>query len=318
MEPTTPPDAGQPPYAEMAEGARDFRLDEVLTVITGTNFLDTQSDPDPNAFTRRIGDLTNFMTREEGAETHQLPRLADEVRESVLAEHPELGVFIADMPAEPPDDASAAEEAAFDAAHKAWYQKIRAELETRMDEPIALTPIPPEAHTHIDSQDEFRAMGGTVIDSAGALQDLLENGPQPGPKAEATASNSAQASATDPNIDASFQAIVEGFGDEGKPLADASDENQYAFDKAKTTIEGWVASDLASGNPERREAAEALSAAIRGLGANRRTALNSMLHAVETRLADYAQPDSAQSGNEAAVHELRGIRETLLRELDRV
>lgn len=162
------------PALESQPPTQEFRLDEVLTVVSGTNFLNVEGDPDPNAFTRRTGDLLSFMTDEGQLETHQLPRIADEVKDAVTAEHPEIADLLKDMPEEPPLNASAAEEAAFDKRHKAWYNKIMAAYGDRMGDSITLSPIKTEAHTHVEADDEFRLMGGQVdygLDAAIAAAD---------------------------------------------------------------------------------------------------------------------------------------------------
>jgi hypothetical protein len=149
---------------EAAPATRDFRLDEVLTVVSGLNCLDVADDPDPNAFTRRTGDLLGFVSGEEQQlETFQLPRVANEVKASILTSHPEISQLLEGLPEAPPLDVSQEVEDRYYADCLAWFNGVKARLGDRMADPVTLTRIPPELHTHIDPQDEIRMMGGEVV-----------------------------------------------------------------------------------------------------------------------------------------------------------
>lgn len=146
-----------------SEPSRSFRMDEALTVVSGVNFLDIQNDPDPNAFTRRVGDLLSYATNEGQLETFQLPRVAEEVAPSILASHPELADLLQSKPKEPMN-AGPEEEAAYDKAIAAWHKTVMEQYGDKMGDPVAISPISPEDHTHIDAGAEFQLMGGKTAD----------------------------------------------------------------------------------------------------------------------------------------------------------
>ncbi|HKU19120.1 MAG TPA: hypothetical protein VJP80_07705 [Candidatus Saccharimonadales bacterium] len=175
----------QQPSAEKDQPQRDFRLDEVLTVVTGNNFLnpdELQADPDDNAFSRRVGGLLGFMTNGDQLERHQMIRAADEVTPTILAEHPEIAALLHDAPPAPAlDDWSPEAEVAAE-ARRQWVLRTQAVLGSRLKEPVTLSPLDPLEHLPLDPATEYEQMGGKTLRDPDEFLDALGDAftkPQP-------------------------------------------------------------------------------------------------------------------------------------------
>lgn len=106
-----------------------------------------------------MGELFGWMTGETGPiETHQLPRLSDEV-EASLRTIPEVAQILEFQPPEPGPDATPAEFASYQNATMAWYNQVMQQYGDKMGEMVEVSPIPPEDHTHIDPEVEALMMG---------------------------------------------------------------------------------------------------------------------------------------------------------------
>lgn len=111
--------------------SRMFGLGAILTVTTD------------RMLARDIGDiyeLLNFMTG-DNLFTHQLPRAAGECKPALLEQHPQL----ADIAVPDLADADA-------------YMAYLAGLEDTYGAELAVTPLPGDAHTHIDPLAELADM----------------------------------------------------------------------------------------------------------------------------------------------------------------
>lgn len=154
---------------------RNIPLDEVLTIVSGVNFLNTANDPDPNAFTRRIGDALAFLTHEDRLETFQLPRVAAEVKDHILQQHPELRELLESRPPDPPANCLPIEERAFQRNIAEWRENVRRKYGDNLADTLPLAPIDPysDHHTSIDPAAEFEMHGGKTIRTRDELLDRV-------------------------------------------------------------------------------------------------------------------------------------------------
>ncbi|SKF79927.1 DUF7736 domain-containing protein [Mycobacteroides abscessus] len=110
---------------------RTFGLGAILTVTTDVFLVTDIGD---------IYELLNYMTG-DNLFTHQLPRAAGECKPALLEQHPQLAdIAIPELP-----DADA-------------YMEYLARLEGTYGTEFAVTPLPADAHTHMDPLSELADM----------------------------------------------------------------------------------------------------------------------------------------------------------------
>jgi len=114
-----------------APAPRMFGLGAILTVTTDRMLAHDIGD---------IYELLNFMTG-DNLFTHQLPRAAGECKPALLEQHPLLAdIAVPDLP--DPDA----------------YMAYLAGLEGTYGAELAVTPLPDDAHTHINALTELADM----------------------------------------------------------------------------------------------------------------------------------------------------------------
>lgn len=126
---------------------RSFHLGDILTVTIGGRLVS------PNGI-GGVYTILGFMT-DSSPMTHQLPRLVDECRPSLMAQHPDLAQV------QPPDEFD-------DEAHVlSWlHEQVDRFGETRM-----VAPLPPGDHTDIDPFTEWQMKTGRPVDVAVVVPD---------------------------------------------------------------------------------------------------------------------------------------------------
>ena len=114
--------------------SRQFELGDVLTITTGRLVASRHIEA--------VYDLLGFMTGDT-LWTHQLPRVAEECKPHLVAQHP----WLAEV--EPPDDLGSREKC------DGWVASVAATHGTH----VAVEPLAAEDHTHIGPLDELLMRG---------------------------------------------------------------------------------------------------------------------------------------------------------------
>ncbi|WNN95173.1 hypothetical protein SEA_MAGRITTE_222 [Microbacterium phage Magritte] len=117
---------------------RSFHISDVLTILSG-RLVSTRH-------IEGVYDILGFMT-DSSPFTHQLPRLGDEVKPYLAAEHPELAkVEIPQFDGETADEVKA--------SINAWLEGLYPNFGTE----VTVSRIPAEAHTEIHPLEELVMM----------------------------------------------------------------------------------------------------------------------------------------------------------------
>ncbi len=140
--------------AERLKPSRAFRLDEVLTAISGVVFVDYRGNEDPNAFVKKIGGMLAFLAgRNDNPEIFQLPDIADNMKAGLmlqLSAYPEVMEILGSMPSE-----DSAEES------KKWYEEVAAKYD--MSKEISLSPVE-DPGPQLSAAEDAKRLGVKFID----------------------------------------------------------------------------------------------------------------------------------------------------------